>query len=128
MIARWIIALLIAALFGGAALASGSDYVFEPVSADVKSGGGAVFAVRLKHKDTGRPVPNALIIQSRLDMTPDGMATHVAPLTAISSGEPGTYAFKADLSMAGRWLLSIAAKVQGEPNTVVGKVIFRATR
>ena len=30
--------------------------------------------------------------------------------------------------MAGRWLLSISAKVQGEPETVIGKVIFRASR
>ena len=28
----------------------------------------------------------------------------------------------------GRWLLSIAAKVQGEAETVVGKITFRATR
>jgi hypothetical protein len=30
--------------------------------------------------------------------------------------------------MAGRWLLSIAAKVQGEPETVIGKITFKATR
>ena len=39
---------------------------------------------------------------------------------------PGVYAFKTDLPMAGRYQLSIAAKVQGEPETVVGKVIFKA--
>jgi hypothetical protein len=42
--------------------------------------------------------------------------------------KPGVYSFKTDLSMQGRWLLSIAAKVQGEPETVVGKITFRATR
>jgi hypothetical protein len=30
--------------------------------------------------------------------------------------------------MAGRYLLSVAAKVQGEPETVVGKVIFKAIK
>jgi len=47
---------------------------------------------------------------------------------AVPSDEPGVYSFKTDLSMAGRWLLSIAAKVQGEAETVVGKITFRATR
>ena len=40
----------------------------------------------------------------------------------------GASSRKTDLSMQGRWLLSIAAKVQGEPETVVGKISFRATR
>ena len=52
----------------------------------------------------------------------------MVPATAVPSDEPGVYAFKTELSMAGRWLLSIAAKVQGEPQTVVGKITFRATR
>ena len=30
--------------------------------------------------------------------------------------------------MAGRWLLSVAAKVQGEPETVIGKVVFNAIK
>ena len=49
-------------------------------------------------------------------------------VAAVPSNEPGVYSFKTDLSMAGRWLLSIAAKVQGEAETVVGKITFRATR
>jgi hypothetical protein len=125
---RWIIAGLVAAVFSGTAFANSGDYEFEPANANVKSGGGTVLIVRLKHKATGKPVSDALIVQSRLDMTPDGMATHIAALSPLPSPEPGAYAFKADLSMAGRWLLSLAAKVQGEPSTVVGKIIFRATR
>jgi hypothetical protein len=38
------------------------------------------------------------------------------------------YAFKAPLTMAGRWLLTVSAKVQGEPKTVIGKLIFKVTR
>jgi hypothetical protein len=49
-------------------------------------------------------------------------------LTPVPSNEPGVYAFKTDLSMVGRWLLSIAAKVQGEAETVVGKITFQATK
>jgi hypothetical protein len=39
----------------------------------------------------------------------------------ISSDEPGVYSFKTDLVMAGRWRLSLAAKVQGEHETVKGE-------
>ena len=118
----------VAVLVSGGAIAGANDYVFEPVQAEVKRGDDAVVAVRLKHKATGKPVTDAVIVQTRIDMAPDGMAEMVPPITAVPSNEPGVYAFKTELSMAGRWLLSIAAKVQGEPETVVGKIIFRATR
>ena len=108
------------------ALAAADDYAFEPVSAEVNRGE-VTLAVRLVHKPTGRPVPDAVITQSRIDMAPDGMATMAAPMTPLPSPQPGVYAFKTDLTMAGRWLLSIAAKVQGEPETVVGKIIFTAS-
>jgi hypothetical protein len=69
-----------------------------------------------------------VIVTTRIDMGPDGMGEMAPPLTPVPSDEPGVYAFTTELSMAGRWLLSIAAKVQGEPETVLGKIIFRATR
>jgi YtkA-like len=112
----------------GTALGGANDYVFEPVKAEVKKGDDVTIAVRLKHKPTGKPVTDAVIVQTRIDMGPDGMGDMASPLTPMPSTEPGVYAFKTELSMAGRWLLSIAAKVQGEPQTVVGKITFRATR
>jgi hypothetical protein len=126
--------ILAAAILAGAislsntAFAGANDYVFEPVKADVKRGDDAIVAVRLKHKSTGKPVTDAVIVRTRIDMAPENMADMDSPLTPVPSEEPGVYAFKTELSMAGRWLLSIAAKVQGEPKTVVGKVVFRATR
>ena len=111
-----------------AAVAGANDYVFEPVKAEVKKGDDVTVAVRLKHKATGKPVTDAVIVQTRIDMGPDGMGEMASPLTAVPSTEPGVYAFKTDLSMAGRWLLNIAAKVQGEPQTVVGKITFRVTK
>lgn len=128
MTSKLIIAGTIVAALGSAAFAGANDYVFEPVKAEVKKGDDAVVAVRLKHKATGKPVTDAVIVQTRIDMGPDGMGDMASPLTAMPSNEPGVYAFKAELSMAGSWLLSIAAKVQGEPETVVGKITFRATR
>ncbi len=118
----------IAASLTGNAFAGANDYVFEPVKAEVKKGDDVVVSVRLKLKATGKPVTDAVIVQTRIDMGPDGMGEMASPLTPVPSNEPGVYAFKTDLSMAGRWLLSIAAKVQGEPETVVGKITFRATR
>jgi hypothetical protein len=110
------------------AFAGANDYVFEPVKAEVKKGDDVVVAVRLKHKPTGKAVTNAVIVTTRIDMGPDGMGDMASKLTPVPSDEPGVYAFKTELSMAGRWLLSIAAKVQGEPETVVGKITFRVTR
>jgi len=112
----------------GHVFAGANDYVFEPVKAEVKKGDDVVVSVRLKHKATGKPVTDAVIAQTRIDMSPDAMAEMASPLTPVPSNEPGVYSFKTDLSMQGRWLLSIAAKVQGEPETVVGKIMFRATR
>jgi hypothetical protein len=111
-----------------AAFAGAKDYVFEPVNAQVKKGDDVIVSVRLKHKPTGKVVADAVIVQSRIDMSPDAMGEMASPLTAVPSTEPGVYSFKTDLSMQGRWLLSIAAKVQGEPETVVGKVTFLASR
>ena len=120
--------LLVVASLAGTAWAGANDYVFEAVKAEVRKGDVVVVSVRLKHKPTGKPVIDAVIVTTRIDMAPDGMAEMASQLTPVPSSEPGVYSFKTELSMAGRWLLSIAAKVQGEPETVVGKITFRATR
>jgi hypothetical protein len=120
------VAITTAIAFTSPAFAGANDYVFEPVAAEVKKGDGAVVAVRLKHKASGKPVTDAVIVQTRIDMAPDGMASMASPLTPVPGQQPGVYAFKTELSMAGRWLLSISAKVQGEPETVIGKITFRA--
>jgi len=109
------------------AFAGANDYTFEPVKAEVKKGNGVTVAVRLVHKPTGKPVSDAVIFSPRIDMSPEGMETMTAPIAPAAGAEPGSYAFKTDLVMAGRWLLSLSAKVQGEPETVMGKVTFKAT-
>ena len=118
-------ALAVAVSPTGTAFAGANDYAFEPVSANVNRGEITV-AVRLMHKPTGKSVPDAVITQSRIDMAPDGMATMASPISPAPSPSPGVYAFKTDLTMAGRWLLSVSARVQGEPEPVIGKVIFTA--
>jgi hypothetical protein len=108
------------------AYAGAADYAFEPVKVDVKNGAGSELAVRLLHKPTGKPVPNAVLFRSRLDMGPDNMADMTAQHQAVPSTEPGVYRFKADLTMAGGWALRLMAKVPGESETVQGTVEFQA--
>jgi hypothetical protein len=122
-------AAVVAAMYlTGTAFAGADDYVFEPVKSEIKSSNVAIVAVRLLHKPTGKPVPNAAIVQTRLDMAPDGMADMATAIIPLPSPEPDVYAFKAPLTMAGRWLLTISAKVQGEPETVSGKLTFKVIR
>jgi hypothetical protein len=115
-------------LTSAAAWAGAIDYAFEPVAAELKKGDDVVIAVRLLHKPTGKPVADAVIVRTRVDMAPDGMADMPSPVAAMPGSEPGIYAFKTDMPMAGRYLLSLAVKVQGEPETIVGKIIFKAVK
>ncbi len=75
---------------------------------------------------TGQPVADAVIYATRMDMAPDGMATMTAPVTAMPGEIPGRYRFATDLTMAGGWRFSVAAKVQGEPETVTAELELRA--
>jgi YtkA-like len=71
------------------AFAGANDYVFEPVKAELKKGDDVVISVRLKHKATGKPVTDAVIVQTRVDMGPDGMGEMTSPITPVPSNEPG---------------------------------------
>jgi YtkA-like len=102
------------------------DYEFQLVDQTVKKGD-AVIAVRLVHKPDGKPVPDAVIFATRLDMAPDGMQEMATKIAPMPSTEPGVYKFKATLTMAGGWQLSLGAKVQGETGTVENKLVLKAT-
>ena len=115
-------------LAGSAAFAAAGDYAFEPVNAEMKKGDDVTVAVRLINKQTGKPVPDAVMIRTRVDMAPDGMAEMQSPVTPLPGKEPGVYAFKTDLPMAGRYQLSLSAKVQGEAETVSGNVVIKANK
>ena len=86
-----------------AAFAGANDYVFEPVKAEIKKGDDVIVSVRLKHKATGKPVADAVIVQTRIDMAPDGMAEMASRADAnCRATEPGVYSFKTELPMQGR--------------------------
>jgi YtkA-like len=123
----------VAALFGlmwvvvsAAALADVKDYEFQLVQSEMKKGDGAIVAVRLVNKKSGKLVPDAVIFAKRIDMAPDAMQEMAAPLEQLPSTEPGVYRFKTDLMMEGRWRLSLGAKVQGEEGTVATQLVLKA--
>jgi hypothetical protein len=115
-------------LVASVAIAGAGDYTFEPVNAEMKKGDDVTLAVRLMNKQTGKPVPDAVIFKTRIDMAPDGMAEMESAVAPLPSNDPGVYAFKTDLPMAGRYQVTLSAKVQGEAETVTGKVIVKATK
>lgn len=124
-------AALIAAIIGGAstaALADIKDYRFELVEQTVQAGSDKVITVRLMNTRTGKPVPDAVIFATRLDMAPDGMPEMATRISPMPSEEPGTYKFKATFGMAGRWQLSLGAKAQGETGTVENKFVITAQK
>ena len=127
---RAVQAALIAVAVGSsaAALADIMDYEFELVSRTIEAGPDKVITVRLMNTRTGKPVPDAVIFATRLDMAPDGMQEMATKIAPVPGAKPGTYKFKATFAMAGRWQLSLGAKVQGETGTVENKLVITAQK
>src|SRR6195256_3456419 len=73
------------------------DYEFQLVDQTIKAGPDKVITVRLINQATGKPVPDAVIFATRLDMAPDGMQEMATKVTQMPGTEPGTYRFKATL-------------------------------
>ena len=104
------------------------NYEFKLVEPTVAAGPDQTIAVKLVDKTTGKPVPDAVIFATRLDMAPDGMQEMATKIVPVPGAEPGTYRFKATFGMAGRWQLSLGAKVQGETGTVESKLVIQADK
>ncbi|WP_331374756.1 FixH family protein [Sinorhizobium chiapasense] len=107
--------------------AAATDYEFQLVQPEVAQSPEATVAVRLVDRRTAKPVPDAVIFTTRLDMAPEGMEAMTTSVEAMPSAEPGVYRFKTNLSMEGGWRFKLAAKVQGEAETVEGELILKAT-
>lgn len=114
------------ALVAVPALSDIKVYAFELVQDEVKAGNGAIIEVRLLNTETGATVPDAVIFATRIDMAPDDMAGMTSTLEVLPSPTPGHYRFRTNLTMAGRWQLSLAAKIQGETGTVDTKLVLTA--
>jgi hypothetical protein len=102
-----------------------NDYEFQLVEKEIRKGD-AILSVRLVHKPDGKAVPDAVIFATRLDMAPDSMAEMQTSIAEAPSVEPGVYRFKVNLTMAGGWRLSLAAKVQGETGALKNELVLKA--
>lgn len=106
--------------------AAATDYEFQLVEPEIAQGPEATVAVRLINKRTAKPVADAVIFTTRLDMALEGMEAMTTSVEAIRSAEPGVYVFKTNLSMEGGWRFKLAAKVQGETEIVQGELVLQA--
>ncbi|MDH7794958.1 MULTISPECIES: efflux RND transporter periplasmic adaptor subunit [unclassified Beijerinckia] len=101
------------------------DYEFRLLE-DGFQPGDAVVAVRLIDKRSGQPVSGAEIVARRMDMEPDGMAEMTTSLDILPVSEPGLYRFKTNLTMGGRWRLSLTANVPGESGVLQSSLVVKA--
>jgi len=88
------------AILTSAALADVKDYEFQLVQSEMKKCDGAIAAVWLVNKKSGKPVPDAVIFTKRIDMAPDAMQETTAPLEQLPSTEPGIYRFRTNWPLA----------------------------
>jgi YtkA-like protein len=123
-------ALLGVAVIGSAGIARADikDYEFKLIEPTVAVGKDKIVTVQLVNKKTGKPVPDAVIFASRLDMAPEGMPEMATKVVREPGGEAGSYRFKAAFGMEGKWLLSLGAKVQGETGTVESRLVITAQK
>lgn len=106
------------ALNAAPAGAVASDYRFEVAEVKPAAAGKSDVTLRLIHTPDKKPVNDAVIFQVSADMGPDGMPTMKAPAKAMPTSQPGLYTIEVEPGMAGNWALQVAAKVQGETETV----------
>jgi hypothetical protein len=119
-----------ATLLAGAvgASAADGDYRFELAGApQADASGKSIVGVRLTHTPDSKPVEGAIIIQTRADLGPDGMKEMTAPVKPLPP-EAGVYRFEIEPGMGGNWMLTLAAKVQGEAETVRGGVTVKLAK
>jgi len=103
-------------------LGASNDYRFELAGKpQLGWGGKSVVSIRLVRIVDGKPVTDAVVFESKADMGPAGMATMTAPVKSMPP-QGGVYRFEVEPGMAGAWAINLAAKVQGEAETVRGSV------
>lgn len=112
------------------AMAATAGYRFEVAGPIQSAGSGkSIVAVRLVH--SGKPVAGAIIIQSRADMGPIGMASMTAPIRPLGEQPAGVYRFEVEngavWKKSDNWALSFSAKIQGVMQTVTGSVTVKLT-
>ncbi len=121
------IALFVSASLAVVGIAQPAPVHWEAVNSEVSTGKNVRLDLRLVGAD-GKPVSGSISVASaRLDMSPQGMPTMTTPLRPMAPSQPGMASFETDLSMTGRWALSITGKAAGQSQSVTGKVNFTVT-
>ena len=114
---------------GTTPMAATANYRFELAGPPASAGGKSIVSVKLVHG--GKSVTGAIIIQSRVDMGPIGMAGMTAPIKPLGEKPLGIYRFEiangAVWNKPDNWALSFSAKVQGVTQTVTGSVTVKLT-
>lgn len=100
------------------AFAAAQNYRFEVVKVQPVAPDKTEVAIKLVHLPDGKPVADAVIFENKIDMGPSGMAEMTGKVTPEPTEQPGVYRFQTETGMAGTWALHLAAKVQGEAETV----------
>jgi DMSO/TMAO reductase YedYZ molybdopterin-dependent catalytic subunit len=121
-------ALLTLSALAATAVAAPTDYRFELAQAQPAGPGKTDLTVRLIHVPDKKPVAGAVLFETKADMTPERMADMSGKVTPVPADQPGLYRFQVETGMAGKWQLSLGAKVQGETGTVRGIVPFAAAK
>ena len=111
-----------------ASYAAPPDYRFELVGTPTATGGKSTVQLRLVHLPDQKPVIGAVVFETKADMGPDGMPTMAAPAKLLPETTPGIYRIEVAPDMAGNWAISVAAKVQGEAETVRGSVTAKLVK
>jgi hypothetical protein len=116
------------ASFGSTSLfAAASDYKFEFVKAEPAGTRITDVTVKLIHIPDSKLVPEAVIFETKADMGPSGMKRMTGQTSlSAASAEPGMYRIRTETGMGGTWALTLAAKVQGEIETVRSTIDFDA--
>jgi hypothetical protein len=113
----------LAFLVAAPAWAGANDYRFEAAGAPQKADAGkSIVPVRLVRSADGKPVAGAVVFETKADMSPMSMPTMTAPIRVLGESAPGVYRVEVEPGMAGPWAITLAAKVQGEVETVRGSV------
>ncbi len=104
------------------------DYRIELVDKIVKAEIGAIIRIRVVNISSKKSIPNADVQVNSLDMSPDGMAEMNAKALPMPSNDAEVHSFSADLSMPGRWALSLEAQIPGESGPLRDKLLLRTRR
>jgi hypothetical protein len=125
-----VVAALILPILESNSFGAAKDYRFELAGTPQKAGkGNSIVSVKLFHLPDNKPVDGAIIIQSRADMGPIGMGAMRGTIKTLPERPAGTYRFEIQNGSVwkkpDKWALTLAAKVQGEPETVRGSVVIK---